>query len=153
MPVWSEGGVPLTEDGGPVGEFGGAKPEVMRDAGGAPHFEIALAIADVPAGGEVYVVVAGGFEDHGGAGFASGVDSFQSGAGVDAVKSGAGAEGGLHAVVDVVEVGGGHEVFADALLAGHEDEFPSVEADGGEHVVDAWDEREFGPGPDVPGAG
>lgn len=142
----------MAEDGGPVGKFGGSEVQVVGDAGGAAHVEVAVLVADVPTGGEIEVVVARGLEDHGRAGFAPRILAVEAGAGVDAVEGGGRAEGGLHAVVDLREGFGGHETFAYALLAGDEDGFPAVRFDGGEHGTDTGEEMEILPAQDVAGA-
>jgi len=76
------------------------------------------------------------------------------GAGVDGVEGGCvQAEGGLHGVVDGVEVGEGHEALGDALLVGDEDAFPAHLGGPAHEVEESVGEVEVGWAEDIAVAG
>lgn len=141
--VWG-GGV-----GAGVGDADGG-----ADEGVAGHFDVAVGVADEGGGGGVDGVIAAGDLDHFRGGFAAGAGAGEVGAGVDGVEGGGMlAEGGLHGVVDGVEVGEGHEAFGDALLIGDEDAFPAHVGGPAHEVEESVGEVEVGWVEDVAVAG
>lgn len=125
------------------------------EAGVDGHLDVAIVVADEQAAGEVEVVVGSGAVDHFRAGFSAGAVGVggEAGAGVDGVEGGVfGGEGALHLVVDLIQIGLGHEAFADALLAGDEDGGVAPGFAKAEGADEAGGEMEIVPGEDVAGA-